>query len=81
MSELSAHCVRPSSTSNIYPSATDGRNKMGGPDYYSEDKWKTVFTDPDSLAKGKYSPAEGDTTGRAGMRRYGASKLCEVMMV
>ncbi|OAA57551.1 NAD(P)-binding domain protein [Niveomyces insectorum RCEF 264] len=59
----------------------DARNKVGGPDYYSDPKWATIFTDTESLAKGTYSSAKDDTTGRAGMRRYGAGKLCEVMMI
>ncbi|CAK7208685.1 hypothetical protein SBRCBS47491_000175 [Sporothrix bragantina] len=59
----------------------DERNKVGGPDYYSEEKWKTLFTDTKSLAEGTYSPPESEATGKAGMRRYGAAKLCEVMMI
>ena len=54
---------------------------MGGPDYYSEAKWKTLFTNTQSLADGSYSPPASDKNGMAGMRRYGASKLCEVMMM
>ncbi|CAK7198757.1 hypothetical protein SEUCBS139899_001421 [Sporothrix eucalyptigena] len=59
----------------------DERNKVGGPDYYSEEKWKTLFTDTQSLADGSYSPPDSEPTGKAGMRRYGAAKLCEVMMI
>lgn len=62
-------------------SSDDERNKKGGPDYYSEEKWKTLFTTTQALADGSYSPPDSDPKGRAGMRRYGAAKLCEVMMM
>ncbi|ERT03126.1 hypothetical protein HMPREF1624_01431 [Sporothrix schenckii ATCC 58251] len=59
----------------------DKNNEFGGQTFYSDEKWKTLFTDTKSLAYGTFSPPDGDPTGDAGVRRYGAAKLCEVMMI
>ncbi|KAI1875209.1 hypothetical protein JX265_004267 [Neoarthrinium moseri] len=65
----------------------DPRNATGPQGkVYTRDGYKTIFTsDPwngEDMARGKWSSAEkhpGDI--EAGFRRYGASKLCEVMMM
>lgn len=41
---------------------------------YTEAEWKTLFPDADNLAKGRFGAG-------VGLRRYGASKLCQIMMV
>jgi hypothetical protein len=52
---------------------------------YIPEKYHQIFIDPtdtESLAKGKWSSEKehpGDPD--AGMRRYGASKLCDAMML
>ncbi len=48
---------------------------------YKDEKWKILFHDTESLAKGTFSSLKEDPTALAGMRRYGAGKLCEVMMM
>ncbi|KIH86659.1 hypothetical protein SPBR_08513 [Sporothrix brasiliensis 5110] len=65
----------------LHFSTADKNNEFGGQTYYSDEKWKTLFTDTKSLAYGTFSPPDGDPTGDAGIRRYGAAKLCEVMMI
>jgi hypothetical protein len=52
---------------------------------YVEEKWKAIFQEPveiEPLARGKWSvPTEEDQSGDNGYRRYGASKLCEIMFM
>ncbi|KAI3333062.1 putative short-chain dehydrogenase [Ustulina deusta] len=53
---------------------------------YQDEKWKPIFHDTDanaidSLAKGSWSTSKDDPSWLSGFRRYGASKLCEVMMI
>ncbi|KAJ8122589.1 hypothetical protein ONZ43_g1257 [Nemania bipapillata] len=52
---------------------------------YQDEKWKTIIGDADdsieSIAKGAWSPSKDDTSWLSGFRRYGAAKLCVVMMV
>ncbi|OBR10845.1 putative Short-chain dehydrogenase [Colletotrichum higginsianum IMI 349063] len=57
----------------------DSRNDSMGA--YKEDQWKTIFHDADSLAKGTWSPTKDYPTMEGGFRRYGAGKLCEIMMM
>ena len=40
-----------------------------------------MFNGTESLAKGTWSSPKEDPAGEAGMRRYCASKLCQVMMM
>ncbi|KAI5919329.1 putative short-chain dehydrogenase [Camillea tinctor] len=58
----------------------DTRNNAGG--QYAEKKWQTIFhnsTEP--IAKGTWSSNREDPSFRGGYRRYGAAKLCQVMMI
>ncbi|KAI1816594.1 NAD(P)-binding protein [Poronia punctata] len=52
---------------------------------YAEEKYNLIFKEPISaepLARGKWSvPTEEDKSGDNGYRRYGASKLCEIMFM
>lgn len=58
----------------------DKRNNAGG--QYKGDKWKTIFHDStESIAKGTWSTTKEDPSLRGGYRRYGAAKLCQVMMI
>ncbi|KAI1413210.1 NAD(P)-binding protein [Hypoxylon sp. FL1857] len=53
---------------------------MGG--YYVDDKWKNFLTDStEPIAKGTWSSSQEDPSWQGGLRRYGASKLCLVMMI
>ncbi|KAK6818912.1 short-chain dehydrogenase [Apiospora arundinis] len=57
-----------------------GQNNIGG--QFTDPKWKIIIqgsTEP--VAKGTWSTTEDDPSWCAGFRRYGASKLCEVMMI
>ncbi|KAI1084418.1 NAD(P)-binding protein [Whalleya microplaca] len=65
---------------------TDERNKSGPlAKAYESEKYNEIFKQPmdvEKLARGRWSTAEehpGDAD--AGFRRYGAAKLCEVMMM
>ncbi|KAI0854019.1 NAD(P)-binding protein [Daldinia vernicosa] len=66
---------------------TDARNKVGPfADSYMPEEFHQIFNDPEgsteAVAKGKWGVAAGQTEDPvAGMRRYGAAKLCEVMMM
>ncbi|KAI1389172.1 NAD(P)-binding protein [Hypoxylon trugodes] len=68
-------------------STTDARNNIGPyGDMYVPKEFHQIFTDPEGntepIAKGKWGAREGRTDNPwSGMRRYGASKLCEVMMM
>lgn len=49
---------------------------------FKDEKWKTIFDDStDPIAKGTWSTFAEDPSWMSGMRRYGASKLCAVMMI
>ncbi|KUI62890.1 Protochlorophyllide reductase B, chloroplastic [Cytospora mali] len=48
---------------------------------YVKPQWKTIFHDADSLAKGTWSSAKDYPISEGGYRRYGAGKLCEIMMM
>ncbi|KAH9890719.1 putative short-chain dehydrogenase [Xylariomycetidae sp. FL2044] len=63
-------------------------NKIHGA--FTSDEFKTIFANSDrdtveSIAKGRWSASQEDPSqdpqGLCGMRRYGASKLCLVMMI
>lgn len=54
---------------------------MGGNMVYKDPKWPTLFPDVDALAKGRWSTPEDEASWHSGFRRYGASKLCAVMLV
>jgi hypothetical protein len=60
-------------------SSRDPRNDSLG--FYKGEQRKTIFHDADSIAKGTWSSTKDDPTMKAGFRRYGAAKLCEVMMM
>ncbi|KAK7962821.1 short-chain dehydrogenase [Apiospora aurea] len=56
------------------------QNNSGG--QFSDPKWKTIFQDStESVAKGTWSTTADDPSWCAGFRRYGASKMCEAMMI
>ncbi|KAI1108438.1 hypothetical protein F5Y14DRAFT_457045 [Nemania sp. NC0429] len=50
---------------------------------YEDEKWNLIFKDPvdvEPLARGRWSvPDDEPGSGNTGFRRYGASKLCNVM--
>ncbi|KAI0113711.1 hypothetical protein GGR51DRAFT_506352 [Nemania sp. FL0031] len=52
---------------------------------YEDEKWNLIFKEPittEPLARGKWSvPEDEPGTGNPGYRRYGASKLCEIMFM
>ncbi|KAI0452866.1 hypothetical protein F5B21DRAFT_481398 [Xylaria acuta] len=52
---------------------------------YEDEKWNLIFKEPvdtEPLARGKWSvPDDEPGTGNTGYRRYGASKLCEIMFM
>ncbi|KAI0602260.1 NAD(P)-binding protein [Biscogniauxia sp. FL1348] len=65
---------------------TDKRNKTGPlAKAYVAEKYNQIFKEPmdtESLARGKWSRADENPGDRhTGFRRYGAAKLCEVMMM
>ncbi|KAI1644855.1 NAD(P)-binding protein [Daldinia loculata] len=66
---------------------TDPRNKVGPfGDAYVPEEFHQIFNDPEgsteAIAKGKWGVPAGRTENPvAGMRRYGAAKLCEIMMM
>ncbi|KAI1850161.1 hypothetical protein JX266_004540 [Neoarthrinium moseri] len=71
-----------------HTSPLDSANKLSGA--FEDECWKTVFTDAkvdaiDAIAKGARSPSPDDPSqdpyGLSGIRRYGAAKLCSVMMI
>jgi NAD(P)-dependent dehydrogenase (short-subunit alcohol dehydrogenase family) len=56
-------------------------NKLTG--YYNDEKWKTFFDGDniDTVAKGTWCTNKDAEPQVAGGRRYGAAKICAVMMV
>ncbi|KAI1736454.1 NAD(P)-binding protein [Xylaria scruposa] len=53
---------------------------MGG--QYDDERWKTILGDSiDTISKGTWSARGEGTAAHAGLRRYGASKLCLAMMI
>ncbi|RYO81222.1 hypothetical protein DL764_009794 [Monosporascus ibericus] len=66
----------------------DKINEVSGA--FEEEEWKKIFADAssgtvESVVKGTWSPSPDDTSkdprGLSGIRRYGASKLCIIMMI
>ncbi|KAI1633646.1 putative short-chain dehydrogenase [Biscogniauxia mediterranea] len=58
----------------------DTRNNAGA--QYADKKWQTIFHDStEPIAKGTWSSTREDPSFRGGYRRYGAAKLCQVMMI
>ncbi|KAK8074575.1 short-chain dehydrogenase [Apiospora hydei] len=56
------------------------QNNSGG--QFSDPKWKMIFQDStEPVAKGTWSTTADDPSWCAGFRRYGASKMCEAMMI
>ncbi|PQE22282.1 short-chain protein [Rutstroemia sp. NJR-2017a WRK4] len=49
---------------------------------FADEKWKTILNDStDPIAKGTWSTQKEDPSWMSGMRRYGAAKLCSIMMI
>ncbi|PQE12028.1 short-chain dehydrogenase protein [Rutstroemia sp. NJR-2017a BVV2] len=49
---------------------------------FADEKWKTILADStDPIAKGTWSTQKEDPSWMSGMRRYGAAKLCAIMMI
>ncbi|KAI0472490.1 hypothetical protein F4859DRAFT_484384 [Xylaria cf. heliscus] len=52
---------------------------------YEDERWNLIFKEPidtEPLARGKWSvPDDEPGSGNTGYRRYGASKLCEIMFM
>lgn len=73
--------MKPDADEICEPSSTqDKRNDAGG--QYKGEKWQTIFHDStEPIAKGTWSTTKEDPSFRGGYRRYGAAKLCQVMMV
>ncbi len=44
-------------------------------------KWKPLFTETEALARGKWSTPQDDPGFHNAYRRYGASKLCQIMFM
>ncbi|KAH7005573.1 hypothetical protein EDB82DRAFT_472274 [Fusarium venenatum] len=57
----------------------DPRNNLGGSACY--EGYDSLFPGPDELAKGKWSRPDTGGGWLTGFRRYGASKLCAVMLM
>ncbi|KAK0714176.1 putative short-chain dehydrogenase [Lasiosphaeria miniovina] len=55
--------------------------RMKTMDFYPADKWRTMIHDTESIARGTWSTAKEDPSQLSGLRRYGASKLCQIMMI
>ncbi|EHK17485.1 uncharacterized protein TRIVIDRAFT_226446 [Trichoderma virens Gv29-8] len=47
---------------------------------YKDPRYTTLYPGVDALAKGEWSRPEEDPTTNSGFRRYGASKLCVIML-
>jgi hypothetical protein len=48
---------------------------------FKEDRWKVLFPDAETVAKGRFSTPKDDPTANGGFRRYGAGKLSQIMMM
>lgn len=50
---------------------------------YKDEKWKTIISGDsvDPIAFGTWSTKEDDPSMMSGLRRYGAAKMCAVMMM
>lgn len=58
----------------------DPQNKMSG--QFADEKYRNIYFDnTDPIAMGTWSSPQEDPTWMSGHRRYGAAKLCEVMMM
>ncbi|ETS80029.1 hypothetical protein PFICI_07558 [Pestalotiopsis fici W106-1] len=58
----------------------DARNNAGM--QYKDERWHTIFHEnSESIAKGTWSTTKEDPSYKGGYRRYGAAKLCQVMMI
>ncbi|KAK6085258.1 putative short-chain dehydrogenase [Seiridium cupressi] len=58
----------------------DPRNNAGA--QYIDERWHTIFHDStEPIAKGTWSTLKEDSLFRSGYRRYGAAKLCQVMII
>lgn len=56
------------------------QNNSGG--QFTDKKWKVIIQDStEPVARGRWSTTEDDPSWCAGFRRYGAAKLCELMMM
>lgn len=67
-------------TTRLAPSPNADQNNAGG--QFTDKKWKVILRDgTESVAKGTWSTTSEDASWRAGFRRYGASKLCELLMM
>ncbi|KAF2731404.1 putative short-chain dehydrogenase [Polyplosphaeria fusca] len=65
-------------------SPEDKRNAMSNPFSYKSNKYRTMLTPTSNLsaiAHGTWSPSTEDPSWHSGFRRYGAAKLCCVMML
>ncbi|KAI0205531.1 hypothetical protein F4808DRAFT_237121 [Astrocystis sublimbata] len=65
---------------------SDARNTVPGIlRAYEDEKWNLIFKEPvtlEPLARGRWSvPDDEPGSGNTGYRRYGASKLCDVMFM
>ncbi|KAH6608668.1 short-chain [Trichoderma cornu-damae] len=47
---------------------------------YKDPRYTTLFPGVDAVAKGTWSTPEEDPSSSSGFRRYGASKLCSIML-
>ncbi len=48
---------------------------------YQDPKWQNLLPDIDAVARGRWSTPNDDPSEASGFRRYGASKLCAVMLM
>lgn len=51
---------------------------------FKDPKWRTFFPDgtgTEAIAKGTWSTTQDDPEWSGGLRRYAASKLCQIMMM
>ena len=60
-------------------STTDKRMDVTG--IWKDEKYKTIYHDTESLAKGTWASTAEDPSSVAGQRRYGAAHLLEVMFM
>ncbi|TLS23579.1 uncharacterized protein PpBr36_06580 [Pyricularia pennisetigena] len=55
-----------------------GNNTQG---FFKGEQWRQLHPNTEAVAKGTFSKPESLPAGGHGFRRYGASKLCQIMMV